>query len=462
MKSIDEYNWPMRNSEHHPFDHQIEIVYFLLRNKRAFVLSDIGTGKTLCPLWASDILMRLGKVNRMLIITPLSTINAVWSQEIFTNFPHRSFSIAHGTKDKRIEAINSKSDYVIINHDGIKSCSKELIDAQFDIITIDELTAYKNMNSDRTDIMFRIANKCKAVWGMTGAITPNSPLEAYSQAKIVNPTNPQLPRYYTQFKNRVVTEIAPHVFVPTSNAMDHVYAITQPSVRYERDKCLDLPPVLKQDYKVAMSTQQAEVYEQIKKELYHEYEDGSITAVNAGVKFSKLLQISAGSVKDDNGGVLHLDITPKFKSILEAFEESGHKKLIVVSAFRASVERLYTMLLKEKIKVDYVHGGVKSDTRGNLIHDFQNSGLQILVVQPQAMAHGITLTAANTIIWQSFVASGEVYNQMNGRITRAGQTRKQYIRHLISSDADKHIVQLLNRKISMLDGIMSLFANKEL
>lgn len=462
MRSFEEYDWPMKNPDHKPFKHQVATVEFLLRNKRAFVLSDIGTGKTLCPLWAADILMTLGRIKRVLIVTPLSTVNSVWSQEIFENMPHRSFAVAHGSPQKRLDAINSNADFVIINHDGIKGCFRELIAAKFDIVVIDELTAFKNMTTDRTDIMYRIANKATAVWGMTGAMTPNSPTESYSQAKIVNPMNPHLPRYYTQFKNLVVTEVMPHVFVPTANAMNHVHAIAQPAIRFERDKCLDLPPVLKQDYRVEMSKEQGEAYEKIKKELYLEYEEGTITAVNAGVKFSKLLQVSAGSVKDDLGKVLHLDISPKFNSILESFEESGRTKLIVVSAFKASVERLYEMLLKEKIKVGYVHGGVKSDTRGQLIHDLQKGDLQVLVLQPQAMAHGITLTAANTIVWQSFVASGEVYNQMNGRITRAGQTRKQYVRHLISSEADRHIVSILNRKISVLNGIMSLFAAKNL
>ena len=177
---------------------------------------------------------------------------------------------------------------------------------------------------------------------------------------------------------------------------------------------------------------------------------------------SKLLQISAGSVRDDNGGIYHLDISPKVNAILNTYEEVGNRKLIVVSAYVASVERLYEIMTKHGINCRFIHGGIGTEERKHSIMDFQNGPIQMLILQPQAMAHGITLTASSTIVWQSLVASGETYNQMNGRITRAGQTKKQYVQHLIGSKADEHVLNILKKKMDVATAILGLLSNRDL
>lgn len=462
MFSYDQYLWPMKNPDHRPFTHQRETTEFLIRNKRAYVLSDLGTGKTLCPLWAFDILFCYGKVRRMLIICPLSTLRVVWAKEIFNNFPHRKYAVAHGNHDERVRAIRGNAEFVIINHDGIKNVEDEIIRAGFDIVVIDELTAYKNATSERTKCMMRIASKAKAVWGMTAAPTPNSPSEAFGQARVVNPNNPFLPRYFTKFKQMVETEVAPYVWVPKPNAKDIVFQVLQPSVRYERDKCLDLPPVFNSVIELKMSTEQEKAYEAVKRELFYEYQSGQISAVNAAVKLSKLLQIAAGAVKNDDGSILYFDCSTKDNEILETFEELGRTKLLIVSAFRASVERQCQFLKDQKIRCEFIHGDVKEKERARIVNNFQDGDGQILVLQPQTMSHGVTLTAASTLMWQSLTPSGETHLQMNGRITRAGQTKKQYVKYLISCGAERHLYRILTDKLDLSTETLKLFCDEDL
>lgn len=428
-------------------------------NKRAYVLSDLGTGKTLCPLWAFDILYRMGKLRKMLIIAPLSTIRFTWGAEIFNNLPHLKYSIAHGNYATRVKAIRDNVQFVIINHDGIKSCIDDLIAEKFDIIVVDELTAFKNAQSDRSKIMQKLAKSSRALWGMTGAPTPNSPCEAFGQAKVVNPDNPFLPRYYTKFRQMVEVEVAPYVYIPKPEAKAIVNKVLQPSIRYERDKCLDLPPCTYQDITIGMSKEQTEVYNQIKKELLYEYEHGDITAVNAAVKFSKLLQVSAGSVKNSEGGILHLDISNKIEDILETFSELGKTKIIIASAFVASVERLCDVFQKEKIRCELIHSDVSMNERTRIMDHFQNHNLQMIVIQPQTVSHGVTLTASSTLVWQSYVASGETYTQVNGRITRAGQTKKQYIRRQVCSKAERRMLDILDDKGDMSKAVLQTFVD---
>lgn len=455
---FSDYKWPMKNSEDTPFSHQQDTSSFLLCNKRAFVLNDLGTGKTLSALWACDFLMLNQKIKRVLIATPLSTMRAVWANEIFFNFNGRKFVIAHGTRGERAAAIKSNAEFVIINHDGLTTMQSELMAAKFDVFIIDELTAFKNHKTNRWASAKAIGDKCKAFWGMTAEPTPNSPVEAYAQAKLINESNTFLPRLFTQYRDMVEDKLTPHISIPKEGAKSLVHRILQPSIRFERDKCVDLPPCQYIDLEVPMTAGQKEAYEAMRKQLIIEYSEGLITAANAAVKAMKLAQVAAGWVKDDNGNVHEIDSSIRLEELLSIFENTHKGKLIVFVAFRAAVEGVCKFFKSKKIKSEFIHGGVNPNRRGDLIADFQNGSLQVLVIQPQSTSHGVTLTAASTIVWHSLVPSGEVHNQANGRISRIGQTQKQTVFYMIGCQAEKRILNILKNKGNMSRETLALFA----
>lgn len=461
-----EYAWPSRSPDFKPFQHQIETVVFLLQNKRAYNFSDLGTGKTLSHLWCADFLQVNEKVKQVLVVSPLSTMQSVWGSEIFFNFPHRKYRIAHGDRASRLAAINSNADYIIINHDGVSipeveaAIIKKVISGQIGLILIDELTAFKKHTTNRSKAMQRICNaaglKC-GVHGITGAPTPNKPTEAYGQAKVVNPTNPNLPKYFKQFQQMVEYQVGPYLWLPMEDADKKVGQILQPAIRFKRDDCIDIPECQYVERIVEFTPQQKAVYAKMKDDLLVEYDQGEITAVNAAVKMTKLLQIAAGSVKDDNGNVMQLDSSSRDDQLWEIFEETGQTKLVVFAAFRASIAHLEDFFRAKKVKVASIHGSVDHKTRADHIRDFQDGDLQVLVIQPQSSAHGITLTASNTIVWYSLIASGEVHVQANGRITRAGQKRKQLIYYLIGCKAEQRLLSLLKDKGDMSHRVLNLF-----
>lgn len=455
---LSEYQWPMKHGLK-PFAHQVETAHFLLRNLRAYNFSDLGTGKTMASLWAADFLLCNDKIQKILIVCPLSTMQSVWGREIFTNIPHRKYAIAHGSKSYRASVIAGKADFVIINHDGVVIMEEEIIKAKFDLVIIDELTAFKKHTTNRSKSMIRISQSVKAVHGLTGAPTPNGPTEAFGQAKVVNPQNPFLPKYYTAFRNSVEQQVGPFLWLPKPDAHDIVHKIMQPAIRFERDKCLDLPPCQYETTIVEFTDEQKQAYEVMKKELIIEYKSGSITAVNAAVKAMKLLQIAAGSVKNDAGEAFVLDSSTRDEELWRIFEETGRTKLVVFCAFRASIEHLVELFRKRGIKAECIYGSVDHKVRSAHVKNFQDSDLQVLIIQPQSSAHGITLTAANVIVWHSLVPSGEIYVQANGRITRAGQTRKQLIIHLIGCQAEKRILSIVQNKEAGSHEVLDMFAD---
>lgn len=456
MISFDEYPWPIKKGDT-PFIHQKETTRFTLNNPRCFILNDMGTGKTLSALWGADILIMNEKVNKILVVCPLSTMTSTWVKDILYNLPHRKYAIVHGSKEHRIRMLHSDADFFIINHDGVKIMEDELIKCGFKLIIIDELTAFKNGKSERTKAMMRVARHAKGVWGMTGEPTPNSPEEAFGQAKVVNPGNSYLPPYFTQYRNMVMERVNMYVFYPKPGAEKIVNRILQPAIRYKREDCVDLPPCLYETREVPLTPEQSAAYEQMRKQLLIEHSEGSISATNAAVKISKLLQIAAGDVKDDDGRIISYPCAPRLNELWDIYEETPQKKLVVFAANRASVERITKFFTDKGVKAGLIYGSVDQRDRAQLISAFQGGQLNVLVIQPQAASHGITLTAANTVVWYSILPSNEVYNQANHRIIRIGQTRNQYIIHLMGSKAERRYLKILEDKQNMSDRTLELF-----
>lgn len=459
--NLPEYNWPIRGGLK-PFEHQMHTTWFVLKYKRCFVLNEMGTGKTLSILWALDILFRSKKIRRALVVSPLSTIRLVWANEIFFNMPHRKYAVCHGSRHQRIQALRNPAEIVIINHDGIKTVFDELDAESFDVIVIDELTAFKSHATERTKAMIKLAKRAKAVWGLTGEPTPNSPIEAFSQAKIVNPTNPALPRYFTQYREMTMTKINEFVWLPKFEAPKVVSRVLTPAIRYKRDECMDLPPTTYQTLEVGLSEQQQEAYAKMKKHMLLEYQSGKVTAVNAAVALNKLLQISAGSVRMDDGTTLQINCKPRLDALHDIFEQTPQKKLIIFATYTASIRMLVEYAAKNGIQAQPFYGDVNPAHRLQFVDQFQNGKLNWLVMQPQSSAHGLTLVASSTITWFSLIASNEYYNQANARIVRPGQKLNTLIARFVSTPAEKHMADILDRKDKLSSAVLELFNNGRL
>jgi hypothetical protein len=81
----------------------------------------------------------------------------------------------------------------------------------------------------------------------------------------------------------------------------------------------------------------------------------------------------------------------------------------------------------------------------------------VLIIQPQAASHGLTLTAANTIIWYAPVTSVETYLQANARIDRPGQHNPMTIVHIQGSDVERKLYTMLQGNIHNHNQIIDLY-----
>jgi SNF2 family DNA or RNA helicase len=182
-----------------------------------------------------------------------------------------------------------------------------------------------------------------------------------------------------------------------------------------------------------------------------------ISAVNAAAKLTKLLQISGGAVYTDTHEVVEFDVSPRLNALTEVLDETEHKVIIFVP-YRHTIELVAKYLNEQGVSNEIINGQVAAKERGNIINRFQtNEFPRVLIIQPQAASHGVTLTAADTVVFWSPVMSVETYLQCVARIDRVGQVNKMTIVHLQGSEIERKMYQMLQSKIDSHEKLVDLY-----
>ena len=449
---VRDYKWP---GLYVPFDHQKVTAEFLSINKRAFCFNEAGTGKTSSALWACDYLMNQGKIKRVLIICPLSIMYSAWQGDVFNTCMHRTAGVAHGTADKRVKIIEGNYEFVIINYDGVAIVRDAIEKANFDLIIIDEANAYKTTSTARWKTLAKILKPSTRLWMMTGTPASQSPLDAFGLAKLVCPQ--RVPKLTAAWRDKVMTQITRFKWVPKRNAKDEIFKALQPAIRYAKKDCLDLPDVMYQTRDIPLTPQVEKYYKALRSEMLIQAAGEQITAVNAAANVNKLLQISGGAVYTDKKEVVEFDISPRMNALLEVIEETANKIIIFVP-YRHTIEVVARNLNAKGITNEIINGAVSASDRSSIITRFQTmDDPRVLIIQPQSASHGVTLTAADTVVFWSPVLSVETYLQCVARIDRVGQKNKMTVVHLQGSDIEKKMYAMLQGKVDMHSKLVDLY-----
>jgi SNF2 family DNA or RNA helicase len=451
---LEDYDWP-RPYGFTPFDHQKQTAEFLISNRKSFCFNEQGTGKTASVIWAVDYLMKKGIVRRALVVCPLSVMRSAWQEDMFKFAVHRTVAIAHGSAEKRREIINGNADFVIINFDGVKIVKDQLAAAGFDLLVVDEASAYKNAQTDRWKALRDVNKTVKGLWMLTGTPAAQSPEDAYGLAKLVNPTG--VPMFFGQYRDMVMTKVSEYRWIPKPTAKDTVHRVLQPAIRFEKAQCLDLPPVTHVDRDAPMTPQQFRYYALMKKQMLIEAAGEEVSSVNAAAQLNKLLQIAGGAVYSDNKEVIEFDVSNRLKAVYEVIEEASQKVLVFVP-FTHTLELLKVYLEGKGINCEIINGSVSANRRAELVKEFQTKpNPHVLLIQPQAASHGLTLTAADTIVWYAPTTSVETYLQANARIDRPGQKHNMTIMHIIGSPVEAKVYKMLRSNIDNHEKIIDLY-----
>jgi len=449
---IRDYKWP---GLHTPFEHQKVTAAFLSIRRRAFCFNEAGTGKTSSVIWAADYLMNLGVVKRVLVICPLSIMYSAWQAEVFTAAMHRSVGVAYGSRDRRKKVIQGSYEFVIINFDGVGVVEKEIQDAAFDLIVVDEANAYKSVSTQRWRILARSMSGSTRLWMLTGTPASQSPEDAYGLAKMVSPW--RVPKYKTAWRDKVMHSISRFKWVSKPSAKQDVFNALQPAIRYNKKQCLDLPELVYQTREIPLTAQVATYYKRLKSQMVIEAAGEQISAVNAAANLSKLLQLSGGAVYTDKHDVVEFDVKPRLSALKETLDETLNKVVVFVP-YLHTITVIAKFLASEGLTYSIIKGDVSARERAEITQQFQTQhDPRILLIQPQSASHGITLTAADTIIFWSPVMSVETYLQCIGRIERIGQKNKMTVVHLQGSDVESKMYKMLQGKIDLHLKLVDLY-----
>ena len=447
------YDWP---GLYPPFAHQRITAAFLATHPRAFCLNGMGSGKTLAVLWAFDYLRKQGLVRRLLVVGPLSTLERTWGDEVFRHFPEWNFAAVHGAREKRHKLLEGDYDVFAINHDGIKSketLQRIIAREDIDLIVFDELAVFRNQSTDRWKAANALAKTRQCVWGLTGTPTPNAPTDAYAQIKLVNPS--RAPRHFGQFRDMTMRQLSQFKWVPREGATQVVHDCMQPAVRFATADCVDLPPTTFITREAELTPAQQRAYKEMLDRLRAEVAGSQITAVNEAVKLGKLVQICSGTAYTPDGEVT-IPAHTRIELVREIIEEA-EGKVIVFVPFTAALQHVAEALARD-FTVEVVHGQTPKAVRDRVFGAFQRAAdPRVLVANAAAMSHGLTLTAANVIVWFAPITSAEVYEQANARIVRPGQKRHTTIVHIEGSAVERQMYARLQKKGRMQGLLLDLF-----
>lgn len=468
-----EYDWPCAPGIT-PLDHQKLMANFMVSHPRCFNLSDMGTMKTLATLWAADWLMQQYPKGecRALVIAPLSILATVWGQTISRNLlGRRTYEIIHGSASTRLDRLKKPADFYIINFDGVgvgahtrrqftlDGLSKELSTrSNIQLVIVDEARNYHDSRTKRHRIAKAVFGSKPYLWFLTGTPTPNGPLDAYGQAKLVNNA---FGESWTSYRNRVMAQITSFKWVPRAGANEAARKLLSPAIRFDIRDVWDGPELTTQQREVELTAEQQKQMKALKRELMVEVAGGKmISATNEAAARTKFIQISLGAIYDAEHEWHPVDAAPRLTELKQVLRDAPGKVLIFVPL--TSVVNLLYRELKEWSR-EIVNGQTAARDRERIFNDFQQSDHpRMLIADPGCMAHGLDLYAAQTVIWYGPTDKTELYLQANKRAHRPGQCYPVTVVQFVATALEKEIFRRLESNESLQGALLQMVRENRL
>lgn len=440
-----------------PYTHQTETIRLLNKQDRLFIASTPGTGKTLCIIKDIEHRLNANPKSKTLILAPKSLLHSVWQNE-FTNWaPHIFTSVAMAPEAKRLEAFEVNANVYITNVDALVWLAKK--DPKFwdnyETIIIDESTIIKN-DSNRTRAALKIRKYFKYRRCLSGTPTAGLLTDLFYQYLFLD-DGASLGKSFTKFRNQVLiaTQTGPHPKMVTwSNkpGREKVLAhILKPlTIRHILEDVVDMPPTVKYTYKFKLNTQTIKIYEQMKKNALATLKTGTVNAINAAALVTKLRQISSGFLIDTEAQTKHLIDFQRYDLVLNLCLQ--YKRAVVF--FNWTAQRVYFMdqANKYNISATFIDGSVSAKERFSRIKDYELGKYDIIFLQPQSSAHGLTILSASATIWSSPTYLSDYYSQGNNRVYRMGQTKRTTVINIEAENTiDNAVYNKLENKLNSMD-----------
>lgn len=432
-----------------PHDYQTYATEFIKSHPTACLMLEMGLGKTVITLTALwDLILDSFEVRRVLIIAPLRVAEHTWQEEL-SKWEHLSgltLSVVVGSDKERRAALKKPAFLYTLNRENVVwLIDNKLFD--FDMVIIDELSSFKSYQSKRFKALRTVQVGVKRMLGLTG--TPGNLMDLFSEIGVLD-GGKRLGRFITGFRDQYFVPDKRNgqvvfSYKPKEGAADAIYdRISDMTISMKALDYLQMPERLDHEVLVEMSPKEKDLYQTFKQELVVSFKDQVLDAINSASLSNKLLQLANGSVYGEEGAVL-LFHNQKLDVLEDMVEAMQGKPLLVAYWFKHDLQRL-----KKRFKE------ARSITSSQAIDDWNQGKISIGLIHPASSGHGLNLQAGgSTICWFGLTWSLELYQQLNARLWRQGQTETVVIHHLITKGTiDEEVMKRLKTKTVTQDHII--------
>lgn len=444
---------------YNPHNYQKYATEFIETHNESAILLDMGLGKTSITLTAiNNLLFDSFEVHKVLVIAPLRVARFSWKAEIekWEHLHNLKYEIVVGTEKERLTALRNNADIYIINRDNVKWLVETLgYKFDFDMVVIDELSSFKNYNSQRFKSLMRVRPKVKRVVGLTGTPSSNGLMDLFAEFKVLD-MGRRLGRFIGEYRTNYFEPDKRNgqiifSYKPLPNAEERIYEkISDITISMKSTDYLEMPELIKNNYSVILDDEELSNYEELKDDLVLELPDGEITASNAAVLSNKLIQMANGAIYDENKEFVKIH-DKKLEALEDLIESANGKPVLVAYWFKHDLERIEEYLKSKKIET------VRLDSDKS-IQDWNNGKISVALIHPASTGHGLNLQdGGSTIIWFGLTWSLELYEQTNARLWRQGQkSNTVVIEHIIAKGTiDEQVIKALEGKHKVQDSLIN-------
>ena len=448
-------------------EHQKLITKFIKDLPFFGIFAEYGTGKTLCALDH----INTHKYRKTLVISTKTAIQSTWPDEIkeHTNFQyvvlvgsrkHKLNQLYLGLSRSHVDAgyyHSAKTHPVIflINFDGVKNVYNELVQANFDLILIDESTKIKSPKTTRTQAIWKLGETGENRGIMTGFPVTENIANIYSQIKFLDRGETFGSNFYA-FLNRYFVKLGPKK-LPKKKAVKEIMEKIQPFCIRVSGSVLNLPPKNYIKVPVPMTEQQKDLLGQLNDYFMLEFGNVSIDTQYVFTLINKSLQICDGFIRDGDGNLEVVD-TNKDDALLDELEaiDLDHNKVIIWCSYKFSIRKLKKLL---KVYDPLTLTGETEDAN-KVVKQFQHGKYPVLLAIQKKASESITLTSCNHAIYYSNGWSADLRYNSEARIYRKGSEKHKrvfYTDLLVKGTVEEKVIECLRKKKSLVDELKAAF-----
>ena len=440
-----------------PHEYQRFCIDYIKTHPVSALFLDMGLGKTVTTLSAlRDLMLDEVAVSKALVIAPLRVARDTWPSEIakWDHLKDMDCSVIVGDAKTRTAALNSSSLIYIINRENVKWLVEYYesngLRWDFDCVVIDELSSFKNYQSQRFKWLRKIRPFVKRWIGLTGTPTSNGLMDLWAEIGILD-GGERLGRFIGRFRESYFKpgSMNPSTgvvfsYVPRPGAEEQIYEhISDITISMKALDYLDMPECVYVNHEVEMDARERKLYDQLKTDLIIPTDDGDIDAANAASLSNKLLQMSNGAVYDENKEPRFIH-SRKLEMLEDLIEAANGQPVLIAYWFKHDRARI----LEHLKNAGYDGNQVRDLKDSRDITDWNNGAIPIALIHPASAGHGLNIqSGGHILIWFGMTWSLELYQQTNARLWRQGQSETVTIHHIVTKDTvDEDVLSALASK----------------